>query len=358
MRITLDAITKRFDEITAVDAVSLTVEQGECFFLLGPSGCGKTTVLRIISGFIAPDSGRVTFDDRDVTRLPPHMRNTGMVFQQYALWPHMTVYRNVEFGLKAPGRHFRSDEIANKVRRALELVRMDDFADRKPNQLSGGQQQRVALARALVVEPGCLLLDEPLSNLDARLRIEMRIEIRRIVKNMGITTVYVTHDQAEALSMADRCSILKNGRVEQIGAPREIYEKPKSRFVADFVGGSNLISGIISRISANDARVATTSGEWISCAHTSRLRPGDRVAISVRPENVRVIAADDSKPNLFRGTIRETMYYGNVIEHLIEFSSGDTIRAIVPGSEALHCQAGADILCWTEPEDVLILPED
>ncbi len=237
MHLTLKAISKNFGTVRAVDAVSLEVADGELFFLVGPSGCGKTTLLRMIAGFCQPDSGAVLFDGIQVNQQPAHLRNTGMVFQNYALWPHLTVADNVAFGLAVPGRRLPEKDRRARVQRMLQAVHMEEFAERKPNQLSGGQQQRVALARALVVEPACLLLDEPLSNLDAKLRLEMRIEIRRLVKQIGITTIYVTHDQAEALSMADRCLILKNGRVAQIGTPRDIYQRPANRFVADFIGG-------------------------------------------------------------------------------------------------------------------------
>ena len=244
--ITLKGLTKRFGSTTAVDGVSLTIESGELFFLLGPSGCGKTTLLRMIAGFIEPTSGSVRFADRDVTLLPPNRRNTGMVFQSYALWPHMTVEENVAYGLNV--RKVPATERNDRVMAALKSVHMDEYARRKPNQLSGGQQQRIALARALVIQPTVLLLDEPLSNLDAKLRLEMRWEIRRICSETKITTVYVTHDQKEALSMADNMAVLRAGKIAQIGPPRLLYERPNSRFVADFLGETNFLPAVITEV--------------------------------------------------------------------------------------------------------------
>src|SRR5580698_9880250 len=222
--IRIQNLTKRFGPVTALHGLDLVIEPGELFFLLGPSGCGKTTLLRCMAGFYIPESGKILFGDEDVTRLAPHKRNTGMMFQSYALWPHMTVAENVAFGLEE--RKLPRAEIVTKVGEALESVHMGAYATRRPNQLSGGQQQRVALARALVIRPRCLLLDEPLSNLDAKLRLEMRSEIRRICKEFQLTTVYVTHDQKEALSVSDRMAVLESGRILQVGTPREVYCRP------------------------------------------------------------------------------------------------------------------------------------
>src|SRR5690348_16911119 len=239
--IRIQQLTKRFGAVTALQHLDLTIEPGELFFLLGPSGCGKTTLLRCLAGFYIPDEGKIFFGDEDVTRLAPHKRNTGMMFQSYALWPHMSVAENVAFGLEE--RKVPRDEIKRRVREALESVRMAQYAERRPNQLSGGQQQRVALARALVVRPRCLLLDEPLSNLDAKLRLEMRTEIRRVCKEFKLTTVYVTHDQKEALSISDRMAILEAGRVLQVGTPREIYRRPARKTVAHFIGETDFLAG-------------------------------------------------------------------------------------------------------------------
>ena len=257
-RVRCEQITKRFGDTVALDAISLDVAPGELFFLLGPSGCGKSTLLRLIAGLLAPTSGRIRFDDRDVTALGTEQRNAVMCFQSYALWPHLTVRENVRFGLDVRG--LGRAEQRERVDEVLRLVQMSAYAARKPNELSGGQQQRVALARALVVTPDCLLLDEPLSNLDARLRLEMRGEIRRICKDTGVTTIYVTHEQKEALSIADRVAILDRGRIEQIGAPRDVYLRPASRFVAGFIGETNLLA----------ARVVRRDGDQRRAEHAAR----------------------------------------------------------------------------------------
>src|SRR4051812_33554330 len=241
--IRIEKLTKRFGTVTALHHHDLKIEPGELFFLLGPSGCGKTTLLRSMAGFYIPEEGKIFFGDEDVTRLAPHKRNTGMMFQSYALWPHMSVAENVAFGLEE--RKVAKDEIKRRVGEALESVRMGSYAERRPNQLSGGQQQRVALARALVIRPRCLLLDEPLSNLDAKLRLEMRTEIRRVCKEFKLTTVYVTHDQKEALSISDRMAILEGGRILQVGSPREVYRRPTSKVVANFIGEVDFITGTV-----------------------------------------------------------------------------------------------------------------
>src|SRR5688572_4629302 len=238
-RVRFDHITKRFDDTVALDDINLEIAAGELFFLLGPSGCGKSTLLRLIAGLHEPTSGRIYFNGSDVSSLDTQHRNAVMVFQSYALWPHMTVRENVRFGLAV--RRVSRAKQEERVQSVLKLVQLEPLANRKPNQLSGGQQQRVALARALAVEPACLLLDEPLSNLDAKLRHEMRSEIRRICKTSGFTTIYVTHDQKEALSVADRIAVMKDGRLAQVGTPGELYHKPASSFVAGFIGHANLL---------------------------------------------------------------------------------------------------------------------
>src|SRR5690348_5267866 len=254
----LDHVSKQFDSTVALKNVDLEIAKGELFFLLGPSGCGKSTLLRLIAGLYEPTAGRIYFNDRDVTHLKTEDRNAVMCFQSYALWPHMTVRENIRFGLKV--RHLPAAQQQERIESVLKLVQMEEYAQRKPNQLSGGQQQRVALARAIAVNPDCLLLDEPLSNLDAKLRHEMRSEIRRICKNSGFTTIYVTHDQKEALSVADRIAVMRDGRVSQVGTPSDLYHRPLTSFVADFIGETNLLRGRIIERDAQTIRVQTEAG--------------------------------------------------------------------------------------------------
>jgi iron(III) transport system ATP-binding protein len=281
----LENVTKRFGDLAACDNVSLEVADGELFFLLGPSGCGKTTILRTIAGFEEPDGGAVYFDDRNISATPAHKRNAGMVFQNYALWPHMTVADNVAYGLKV--RSVTRQETTGRVAGALEMVRMSGLESRYPNQLSGGQQQRVALARALVVRPDCLLLDEPLSNLDAKLRLEMRDEIRRIHEGTGVTTIYVTHDQKEALSMAERLAVIRDGRIVQVGGPEDVYRRPVDIFVAAFVGETNLFEGMVEAVDGPSVTLATAAGPISGTAASSApLSEGSRAVASIRPEDV------------------------------------------------------------------------
>jgi len=331
--INIDRLRKSFSSSptgpAAVDSISLTIEPGELFFLLGPSGCGKTTLLRMIAGFIEPTSGKLWFDfagqRQDVTSLPPERRNTGMVFQSYALWPHMTVEGNVGFGLDV--RKIVGIEKKRRVGEALEAVKMSEYASRRPTQLSGGQQQRVALARAIVIRPAVLLLDEPLSNLDAKLRIELRSEIRRLCKLFGMTTVYVTHDQKEALSMADRIAILRDGRVEQVGTPRGLYTKPRTAFAASFLGETNFLAAQLiatDEVKLKSVTVKTSHGEG---------RPLGSVIVSVRPEAITVSRARGSKG--LRGTLTESVYLGDAVQFTVELEGGERLLAAMhnPGTE-------------------------
>ncbi len=284
VRVRIRGAVKRFDDVTALDHVTLDVEPGRFFFLLGPSGCGKTTLLRAMAGLVDLDEGAIWFDDRDVTRLAAHKRNTALVFQSYALWPHMTVFDNVAFGLverKVPRR-----ERDDKVRSALDMVRLGHLSGRRPNELSGGQQQRVALARALVVEPDLVLLDEPLSNLDANLRRQMRYELKRIQEQTGITMVYVTHDQSEALSMAHRMAVMKDGRVVQTGTPEEVYRSPRSIFVAGFVGRTNFVPGRISDVRGELVCADTPLGPIWGRGTVEDLPVGTSAVCSIRPEHL------------------------------------------------------------------------
>src|SRR5438552_11279201 len=283
MKIALSEVTKRFASTTAVDRISLEIADGELFTLLGPSGCGKTTLLRLIAGFAAVDAGEIRFGERRVERLPPYARNIGMVFQNYALWPHMTVRGNVTYGLRL--RKLTGAEIARRLAAGLAKVNLTGLEDRYPGQLSGGQQQRVALARALVLNPDILLLDEPLSNLDAKIRVQVRGEIRALQQDLGITTVYVTHDQEEALSLSDRVAVMRDGVILQTAPPRELYERPRSRFVADFVGVNNFVPGVCRDVAADGATIDTALGVVRGVA-ADGVTPGGRCVLAVRPENL------------------------------------------------------------------------
>lgn len=353
--ISIRHVTKKFGGHLGLNDVSLEIHKGELFFLLGPSGCGKTTLLRHIAGFYTPDKGGIFFDNEDVTRLPPHKRGAAMMFQSYALWPHMTVAENVAFGLEQRNRP--PDEIDRRVDEALTLVQMGGLGQRRIQQLSGGQQQRVALARALVVRPSVFMLDEPLSNLDAKLRIEMRSEIRRICKEFGLTGIYVTHDQKEALSMADRMAIMDAGKLAQVGTPMEVYRNPISRMVAEFIGETNLIDGTVKQASYREGLwdIETSCGilrgrpgsDWSPVA-------GQPVTLSVRPEALFVQEVRDT-PNKFFGNILETTYLGELVQYELALRDGTPLRVsemnpveiLQPGTEEIQVMAGTD--------DVLIL---
>ncbi len=325
----IENLVKYFGGVHAVDHVSLDIEPGEIFFLLGPSGCGKTTLLRTVAGFHTADSGRILIGDRDVTSLPPYRRDTGMVFQSYALWPHMTVEENVAFGLGV--RHVPKSEAAERVARALESVHMGDRAKYKPNQLSGGQQQRVALARALVIEPQCILLDEPLSNLDAKLRLEMRGEIRRICKASGLTAIYVTHDQKEALSIADRLAVLQGGHVEQVGAPAEVYRRPRNPFVAGFIGEANFLKGKVTESNGRFVAVASEIGRVVADAGSvmreDAAKVGAEVTLCVRPEGVRIRPDATGEENVFTAKLARFSYQGDLAQYQLDVPRGALFAA-------------------------------
>lgn len=290
--VTLEHVTKAFGRAKGVENVHIEIKQGEFFTFLGPSGCGKTTTLRMIAGFYYPTSGRILFANTDMTYVPPHKRNTGMVFQNYALFPHMTVYENIAFGLQV--RKLAKTKIKEKVERAQRLVHLNGYGNRRIDQLSGGQQQRVALARALVIEPSILLLDEPLSNLDAKLREETRLEIKRLQVELGITTIYVTHDQAEAMAMSDRIMVMQSGEVQQIGTPDDIYNRPSNRFVASFIGETNLWEGVVVQIDGEEVSVQVEPdllviGYRHHASNSESIKKGAKVSISVRPETVQIV---------------------------------------------------------------------
>ncbi len=326
MRISVENLTKRFGPQAAVSAVSLSIEEGEMFTLLGPSGCGKTTLLRLVAGFYTPDAGEICFGDRVVNEVPPHERGIGMVFQNYALWPHMTVSENVSYGLKL--RKFSSSDIARRVAEVLKKVELTGLGDRYPGQLSGGQQQRVALARALVLNPQILLLDEPLSNLDAKIRVQVRAEIRKLQKELGITTIYVTHDQEEALAMSDRIAVFSHGKVSQVGPPKALYERPATRFVADFIGINNLVEGTVRSVDGpqRSLRAETPLGE-LSAIHNEPLRVGDRCVICIRPENIALDGKTDGGRNQFKGRISFAAYLGNTLRYDVDLGNGVIFKA-------------------------------
>ncbi len=349
----LEGVKKTFGEVVAVDDIKLEIEKGELFFLLGPSGCGKTTVLRMIAGFYRPDKGNIYFDEKDVSGVPPHRRNTGMVFQNYALWPHMTVWENVSYGLDI--RDIPGDERDRKVKRALEIVRMLGYGDRNPNQLSGGQQQRVALARALVIEPDVVLLDEPLSNLDAKLRIEMREEVRRIHDEVGTTMIYVTHDQKEALSMAQSMAVMSEGAIEQIGTPRTIYNRPANRFVADFIGETNFVKGKV--VETGDLYVVETPiGRILSSSVSGDLAVGSEVICSVRPESVELSDTGGDGSNRFSAVVKRITYLGDSEQYILELRDGSSVKAVRYNPREKTLEVGEELQIFSQPEDVVVLP--
>lgn len=319
-----EKIVKHLGKTLVLKGVTLEIRPGEFFFVLGPSGCGKTTFLRVLAGFLFPDEGRVFFGDKDVTFVPPHKRNAAMVFQHYALFPHMTVWENVAYGLKV--RKLPKSEIERRVREALRLVRLEGFEKRLPLQLSGGQQQRVALARAIAVHPDLLLLDEPLSNLDAKLRAEMRGELRALQRQLGVTTVYVTHDQKEALAMADRIAVMHDGQIAQVGTPTELYRKPRNRFVAEFLGDANVWDGRVKSVYSDLVVVETSFGE-VHCRPPSfTVSEGEKVWVMVRPEAVTVTAnktESTNLPNAFLARVEQATYLGESVEILARI--GETV---------------------------------
>ncbi len=351
MRVVIRQLTKRFGPTTVLRDISLTVEPRELFFLLGPSGCGKTTLLRTIAGFYQPDEGQLFFGDRPLAGVPPHRRNTGMVFQNYALWPHLTVAQNVAYGLDVRG--VNPTEKRRRVQEALAVVRMDDYADRTPNQLSGGQQQRIALARALVVQPDVLLLDEPLSNLDAKLRLEMRDEIRRIHAQTRLTTIYVTHDQKEALSLANRMAILHHGAIEQIGDPRTVYRHPANRFVADFIGESNWLPGVTRSLRPEGLELDTPYGPFLACP-APNFPPGQPVQLGFRPETVQFGLGP---ANLLHTTVRHVTYLGEIEQYELTLAhdSGPVLKAIEVNPLAIR-PPGTPLQIHIRPQDLMILP--
>jgi spermidine/putrescine transport system ATP-binding protein len=373
--IQLIGLEKRFREVRAVDGVSLEIHSGEFFSLLGPSGCGKTTTLRMIGGFELPTGGRILLRGQDVTDAPPDKRPVNMVFQNYALFPHLDVGDNVAFGLKR--KSVAKPEIARRVGAALELVNLTGYERRKPNQLSGGQQQRVALARALVNEPNVLLLDEPLGALDLKLRRRLQVELKRIQTEVGITFVYVTHDQEEALTMSDRIAVMHAGQVEQLGTPEELYERPTSRFVADFIGTTNLLHGEVAGAGSGWTDVRLDSGEICRIGSGDRA-VGDVIDVSLRPESIRLCSAasgtngeasesdrsdraagDGAHPTAgwaIHGTIEQAAYLGATVQYQVRSQGGLALTALSPRTEARRSVGDPVVMSWL-PDEALVLGE-
>jgi putative spermidine/putrescine transport system ATP-binding protein len=347
----LDGISISFGATNVIPSLDLSVRKGEMVAFLGPSGCGKTTTLRMIAGLITPSGGRVSVGGRDITRLPIHDRDMGMVFQSYALFPHMDVTRNVQFGLEM--RNVSKQETERRAKEALELVQLGHLAKRKPKELSGGQQQRVALARALVIQPSILLLDEPLSNLDAKLRDEMRLQIRALQQQSGITAVFVTHDQVEALSMCDRVVVMRNGRIEQFGTPTEIYERPATAFVANFVGRTNRLKGSV-----------VSSGHLVAAGQplraTTKLLPGS-VDVLVRPHRIALQPLNTPVTdggNVIEGTVSGTIFIGDLVQYVVRAGDEEMVVEEATRRERAAIGVGDKVQLSWSADDTLVYPED
>jgi putative spermidine/putrescine transport system ATP-binding protein len=352
-------VAKRFKQADGVRNVSIKVGEGEFFSLLGPSGCGKTTTLRLIAGFIAPSAGQILLDGQDITPLPPERRDMGVVFQNYALFPHMTVFDNVAFGLRMRG--MSRDDIRRRVRAALDQVDLHGYEERYEREMSGGERQRVALARALVIEPRLLLLDEPLSALDKNLREEMKYWIKDLQQQLGITTLYVTHDQSEAMALSDRIGVMHQGRIEQIGRPRDIYEQPATRFVSSFIGESNLLTGRVARLEDRRVWISLDEGLELPARPLDGLQPGQVVSLIVRPENVLLAAQPASLADgvvCRQGSVLNEVYQGAIIRYQIALPGGHTLIAESPNTAEREALAvGTTVTVGWHPESATVLIE-
>ncbi len=360
--VTLKGLTKKFGDAAAIDGLDLDIGDGEFVSLLGPSGCGKTTTLRLLAGFLSPDAGEIRVNQKVISSpsvlIPPERRHMSMIFQSYAVWPHMTVFQNVAYGLKL--KKLPGAEIEKKVERMLRLVHLDTLASRYPAELSGGQQQRVALARSLVVEPEILLLDEPLSNLDANLREEMRFEIRRLHEEFRITTVYVTHDQAEAMVTSDRIAVMHQGKIVQLGTPEEIFDRPRTRFVAEFIGKTNILSGRL-----EDGRsVALGDGLRLQVISSGNFSAGQEVFVCIRPHSVSLTAsaaeAEEARRkgwNLFSGVVKRRVYFGDAIDYVLEIPDEHlNLRVLAPPSHKY--EPGQKIFALAHPDQCVLVGEE
>ena len=358
MEVVLDKVVKRYGQVTAVQCLDLTIRKSALHFFLGPSGCGKTTTLRMLAGLEAPSSGRILFDGKDVTNMPAAERGIGMVFQSYALWPHMTVRKNIEYGLNL--RKLTRDEIKRRVSEVVSFTHLDNLEERLPGQLSGGQQQRVALARALAIRPNVLLLDEPLSNLDAQLRLEMRDNISRIHRETGITTVYVTHDQKEALSMGTSVSVMRKGELIQTDHPRHLYNHPATGFIAGFIGETNMMIGKLEEKNGDQATVSVGFGKMkVRCPFP--LKVGDQVHVSLRPEAITLEfdkSDRGSRENILSGHLSHLNYLGESEQFFVKMSDGSDVKCTVFHSPEHALKAGDAVQLSVAARDVLALPFD
>lgn len=340
--------------IQAVDHIDIEVKEGELVTLLGPSGCGKTTTLRMIAGFEIPTSGEILIDNVDVSATPPNRRPTTMVFQNYALFPHLTVFKNISYGLKI--RRESAGDIRKKTRKIMGLVGLEGFEERSPAQLSGGQQQRVSLARSLIMEPKVLLLDEPLSNLDAKLRVSTRLEIRRIQQRVGITSVYVTHDQEEAMTLSDRVVIMHHGKIMQTGTPQTIYAHPKNRFVADFIGKANFLSGRVTEAMSDTEYTLEIKGRKHRAeSQTESFSPGDRVILVLRPESIRL---EEKKADTLTGMVREAVYLGSQMIYEVEVAEEIITVEVANPQEGSVFRPGEEVTLSFQKESMHLLPDE
>jgi spermidine/putrescine transport system ATP-binding protein len=358
----LERVTKRFGDVAAVDDLSLDISEGEFFSMLGPSGCGKTTTLRMIGGFEDPTFGTVYLGGRDVTDLPPYKRDVNTVFQSYALFPHLNVRENVAFGLRR--KKVDRSEIGTRVTDIMKLVDLEGFEDRKPPQMSGGQQQRVALARALVNHPKVLLLDEPLGALDLKLRKQMQLELKRIQSEVGITFIYVTHDQEEAMTMSNRLAVMRQGKIEQLGEPEDVYENPSTEFVAGFLGASNLLEGEVKESSNGDATVLLSTGSTVTMP-VDRIPPdaGPRVKVGVRPEKITIAREDHFVPgagNSITGVLQMSTYIGVSHQYKVEGPGGTTLTVYIQnlGAEEAPRSGERVVLSWKPEHTFAVVPQD